>query len=125
MRADSVKPFVPPSFRSITALYRVERVAMDLFEQAGMKLEKRPIERSEADERDDPEFTSRELLHLMDMPVGNLADWYYSFVDIDPMGRLSKSKQLRRIVHDRKLTLPELGAAWEKLRDEVNRPWMT
>ena len=92
---------------------------MDLFEQAGIVLERIPIDRSEEDERDDPEFTSRELLIAMDAPVAMLADWFYSYIDIDPDVRLRKTRQLKQIIRKRGLSLPELGEAWEKARDEI------
>lgn len=91
---------------------------MDLFGQAGMALAKQPAPKRPGEE-DEPEFTSGELLELMEAPVGVLADWYYSYIDIDPNRRCRKTRQIWQIIRKRKLTTADLGEAWEKLRDEV------
>jgi hypothetical protein len=92
---------------------------MDLFGQAGIALAKQPVPKRPGEGNDDPEFTSGELLQLMEMPVGMLADWYYNHIDIDPNRRCRKTQQLWQIIRKRKLTTADIGEAWEKLRDEL------
>jgi hypothetical protein len=92
---------------------------MDLFGQAGMTLAKQPAPKRPGLEDDDTEFTSSELLELMELPVGSLADVYYNYLDSDPNRRCRKTRQVWQIICKRKLTTADLGEAWEKLRDEI------
>jgi hypothetical protein len=92
---------------------------MDLFEDAGMQLAKQRVPKRPGTLDDDPEFTSRALLELMELPIGPLADVFYSYLDIDPRGVLAKTKQIKKIIRKRGLGYAELGDAWEKVRDEM------
>lgn len=92
---------------------------MDLFGQAGIELAKQSVPKRLSEENDNPEFTSGELLELMELPVGALADTYYNYIDTDPNRRCRKTQQIWQIIRKRKLTTADLGEAWEKLRDDM------
>jgi hypothetical protein len=65
------------------------------------------------------EYTSRELIAFMTMPVAQLANAYYLIVDRDPRRQSAKAKQLWQMIRRRKLTLADLADAWEAAKDEA------
>lgn len=65
------------------------------------------------------EYTSRELIAFMTMPVAQLADAFYLVVDVDPRRQSTRARQLKAIMRDRKLTLVDLADAWEIAKGEA------
>ena len=50
------------------------------------------------------------------MPVGSLADYYFSEIDMDP--RSLRTQQLAEVVESRGLSYKDLNEAWAKLQME-------